>query len=422
LKGAISRMTMGRAGRVGQQLLVATQVALALALLVASALLTQSFWRLRKADLGFDPRGVLTLGVPLPVRQYLTYHQNAHFFYRLLERIRALPGVVDAEATQEGMPLTAVPSFSTEALVAEGSPPNTRGATTAATIAMATPGYFKAMRIPLAAGRTFQPGDLLGEAHGVIVSAALAEKLFQDRNPVGQRVRPVSRTAHHWYTIVGVAGNVPGETVMDGPASTLYFPVLEDFAGNPQAEAPIWAYPRELVLVVRTTLPPTSLVPSVRRILHEMDPKVPIAHVSTLEQKVATAMARTRLTMLLLLVAAGTSLLLGVVGLYGIVAYAVSQRVPEFGIRLALGATPMRVSRLALSQGVRVALAGIIVGLFAAFAITRLLRGLLYQVSPGDPIAFIAMPALLLAITLVASYLPARRAGRIDPARALRAE
>jgi ABC-type antimicrobial peptide transport system permease subunit len=219
-----------------------------------------------------------------------------------------------------------------------------------------------------------------------------------------------------------VVGDVPGATLADGPASTFYLPVLEDFAADPQADVPLPYVPSEMSILVRTSLPPTSLVPAVRRILRELDPKVPIARVNTMDGIVARSLAQARLLMLLLLTAAGTSLLLGVVGIYGVVAYAVGQRVPEFGVRLALGATPAAVRRLVLRQGVLVVLAGLGAGLVGAFVLTRLLRGLLYQVSPGDPVAFVAMPVLLLGIALLASYLPARRAGRIDPARALRAE
>jgi cell division protein FtsX len=215
---------------------------------------------------------------------------------------------------------------------------------------------------------------------------------------------------------------VPGASIAAGPRRTLYLPVLGDLPRRPDTTVALPRLPGSQTVVVRTSVPPGSVVPAVRRIVRELDPKVPIARVRTLDEVVAGASARARLTAVLLAAAAGTALLLGIIGIYGVVSYAVSLRTSEFGIRLALGATPARVQRLVLGQGALVAVAGTGLGVAAALALTRLLRGLLYEISPVDPVAFVAMPVLLLLVALLASYLPARRAARIDPARAMRAE
>jgi predicted lysophospholipase L1 biosynthesis ABC-type transport system permease subunit len=221
------------------------------------------------------------------------------------------------------------------------------------------------------------------------------------------------------YTVVGVVGATPGEKIADGPAGVVYFPVLDD-AGDEDPKLPL--VPRDLTLVVRTTLPPASMVATARRVVREMDPKLPIGRVRTMDEIVADSTAHTRLTAVLLLVAAGAALFLGVIGIYGMIAYTVSQRTSEFGVRMALGATPREVRRMVLGQGAALALGGIGIGLATAFALMRFLGSLVYEVSPSDPVVFAAMAALLFSVAVAASYFPAHRAGRVDPIRALKAE
>ncbi|MFN2567633.1 MAG: ADOP family duplicated permease [Gemmatimonadaceae bacterium] len=421
LKGTLGHMTAGRESQVAQRFLVGLQVALALTLLIGSAAMAQSFWKLKRFDIGFEPTDVLTLELPLPARPYTTYQRSAGFFIDLLSRIRAVPGVMAAEAAGGALPLAPLPSYLIEPLAAEIQPAGSREEHLAAATTV-TPGYFGAMGIPLTRGRTFQPGDLRSETPAVIVSAALARTLFGGVDPIGRRVRFARLKRYPWYTVVGVAGDVPGEAIPAGPLKTLYLPVLDDLRATPQADAPLPYYPSEMTVVVRTSLPPTSLIPAVRRIVRELDPKVPIAHIRTAEQVLAASMSHTRLTMLLLLTAAATALFLGVVGLYGVVSYSVSRRTREFGVRIALGARPTDVNRMVVRQGASVTLAGIIAGLLSAFLLTRFLRGLLFEVSPSDPATFAATSVLLLMIAALASYLPARRAASVDPIQALRAE
>ncbi len=421
---AVTRVTVSRERLRAQRSLVAAQVALALVLLVASAVLGRSFQRLTQVDLGFDPDGVVTLEAALPVGAYSTYHSQASFYAQLLTQLRAVPGVTAAEAVQSGIPLTPIAEFTNDAIAAvpAGSSVAAAPGATAATSAVASPGYFRAMRIPLLQGRTFAPGDLLGELHPIVVSASLARAVASDGTVLNRQLRltNANRSQYPPYTIVGIVGDVPGETIADGPSARLYFPMLEDLHATPEAEPPLPYYPFEMSLVVRTTLPPATVAAAVRRIVRSVDPKVPVWGERTLESIVASSMARVRLTTLLFLVATSAALALGVIGIYGVVSYAVRQRTPELGVRLALGASPDAITRMVVRDGARIAIAGITVGLLAAGLLTRLLRAVLYEVSPSDPLAFVLMPVLLLGLALLAAYLPARRAGRTDPVAALK--
>jgi putative ABC transport system permease protein len=219
------------------------------------------------------------------------------------------------------------------------------------------------------------------------------------------------------FRVVGVVGDVPSRSIREGPSSAVY--IANIFPGAPRAPSLTGS---DEQYVVRTSLPPTSLVRAVRQTIDDVDPKQAMTRIGTLDDLVAGSLARARLTMLLLLVGAATALFLGVIGIYGVLSYAVRQRTSELGVRIALGASPGAVVGMVVRQGALLAVGGIAAGLVAAFALTRFVRSLLYEVSPSDPAAFAGMAALLLAVALAASYVPARRAGRIDPVRALKAE
>jgi putative ABC transport system permease protein len=421
IEGA-GRTTVGREGLRAQRLLVALQVALALTLLIGSAVMVQSFWRLKAVDLGFRPEQVTTFEISLPFRQYPKFQDAARFQHELLGRLANTPGVTSVGAGV-GVPLTPVPEYLVESFTAEDHPAGRGEIPPPASVNLVTPGYFETMGIPILRGRAFGRGDLLGESLPVVLTPASARALFGAEDPVGRRVRLAEMESYPAYTVVGVAGPVPGEKLADGPASMVYFPVTDDLQGDTAAKVPVPFVPREAItVVVRSTLPTATLAPTVRRLVRDLDAKVPIASIRPMGQIVEDATARTRLTTLLLLVAAGAAVLLGIIGIYGIVAYTVGQRTREFGVRLALGATAADVNRLVLRQGVRLTLVGIAAGLLAAFGLTRFMRGLLFEVSPGNPLAFAAMSAALLGVALAATYLPARRAGRIDPAQTLKAE
>lgn len=422
LAGGIGRMTAGRKEGTTRRILVVTQVALACTLLIGSALMARSYWRLKQVDLGFEPERALTFLLSVPSDPYSDYPAAARLHDELLGRLRDLPGVEAAEAaTLSTFPLTPVPDYYNDRVAALDRAFTDSAAAPDAVIGLATPGYFRAMGIPMRQGRGFQAIDAGGDAPGVILSAALARSLFGAEDPTGRRVRLTS-TGDLAYTVIGMVGDVPSRAIDEGPARAVYFPNLYP-ARVDTATSAVPAYtPRDEQYIVRTSLPPTSLVAAIRHTIHEVDPKLVMMRVTTLEELVADSMARPRLTMLLLFAGAATALLLGVIGIYGVLSYAVRRRSSELGVRIALGASPARMARMVVRQSALLALGGIAVGLIAAFALTRFLRALLYEVSPSDPVAFLAVAVLIFAVALAASYLPARRAGRIDPVRALKAE
>src|SRR6266480_2138127 len=425
LAGAGGRTTGGHRQQVVRSVLVAGQVAFALALLIGSALMAQSFWRLRHVRLGFDPDGAVAFRLPLPpptgTKNY--YHATARIHQEVLERLRATPGVVAAEAAStSGFPVTPVPSFYNVRLTAADQGADSSRDRPYAELSFATPGYFRAMSIPLLQGRTFRWEDTGREGHGVILSASLARALFDREDPIGRRVRWARPSRDPDYTVVGVAGDVPSDRIQDGPTKVLYFPNIYPPKADTITGVVHIYIPDDEFYVLRTHLAPMSLAPAIRRVIREVDPKLLITQIGTLEALVDGSMARARLTMVLLLVAAATALGLAMTGIYGVLSYAVSRRTAELGVRIALGARPATVVRMVVRQGALLTLAGIVVGAVGAVVLTRYLRAVLYEVSPTDPVAFAAMAGLLFAVALAASYLPARRAARVDPMVALRSE
>jgi predicted lysophospholipase L1 biosynthesis ABC-type transport system permease subunit len=253
----------------------------------------------------------------------------------------------------------------------------------------------------------------------VIVSATLARTLFGTTRAAGRPVRLAS-TADRIHTIVGVAGDVPGAAIDDGPSRAIYLPNVHtgpaDVAGGP-------AYvPRDERYIVRTGVAPAYAVAAIRETVRALDPKLVVTSVTTLEDLVSDSLAKPRLVMMLLLTGATTALLLGTIGIYGLLSYTVRRRSAELGVRIALGASPASMARMIVRQSAALALAGIGAGLIAAVALTRFLRALLYEVSPLDPVAFAAVAALTFSVALLAGWLPARRAARIDPVRTLKAD
>ncbi|HEX5437701.1 MAG TPA: ABC transporter permease [Gemmatimonadaceae bacterium] len=424
LAGGLTHMTVGRREQSVRRLLVAAQVALALTLLVGSALMARSFCKLTEVTLGFRPANLLTFYMPVSAGAYPNYRTSARIDHEVLTQLRALPGIEAAEAGDiAGFPL-AGPRQLKARLMATGHLASADSAEAPyAFVSFATAGYFRTMGIPLMHGRPFKTGDMNHESPGVILSASLARALFGSENPMGKRVQWAGSGYHNPpYTVVGVVGDVPSVTIRDGPSKVVYFPNVYPPQADTITNVLLDFIPDAEVYVLRTTLPASALLPAIRRAVRDVDPTLAIGKVATLQDTVADSMAQTRLMMLLLLVAATTALALGVVGLYGVLAYAVAQRRSELGLRIALGATPASVTQMVARQGVLLALVGIAAGILAAFALTRFLGSLLYQVSPGDPSSYVAAAALLFVIALAASYLPARRAAHVDPIEALRVE
>jgi putative ABC transport system permease protein len=286
-------------------------------------------------------------------------------------------------------------------------------------------GYFEAMGMRILRGRSIDRGDVDRREPVAVISQTLARTVFKDQDPIGKRVasnqppiKPGAPITLVWLTIVGVVTDIPMRALNETPMPTLYMPLSQ---GSARAGGilPGLSY---VHYVVRTATPPDTLVPPVRAAVQQVDQDLAIAQVSTLQALVDRASAQMTFTMVLLAIAAGISLFLGVIGIYGVTAYIVGQRTSEIGVRLALGAVPSGITRQIVTQGGLVALAGIVIGLAAAFAASRLIASVLYGISPRDPAVFVSMAVLLLTVALIACWIPARRAARLDPTAALRAE
>jgi predicted permease len=408
--------TAGRGRLRARGVLVAAQVALALILLIASGLMIKSFQKLRGVAPGFDPSGVLTLRLSLPEAEYPDSPATARFVQQLLERLNAVPGVTSA-GTVNLLPLAGGGSNSGHVIEDHPLPPDTVPPILGTRFA--SPGYFEAMGIPVLEGQSFERIDPSRRSDRVLVSKAVADRFWPGQSALGKRLTHGDATGDvRWYTVAGVVGSVRDNGLHEEPMEAVYYPVLR----LPPSEGdPEWV-PRDFTLAVRGRVDPLSLAKPVREAVWSLDPNLPLSQVRTLEDVVARSTARTTFTMLLLLIAAAVALLLGAVGLYGVISYVVSQRTREIGVRMALGAHRADISRMVLREGLGVTLAGIAVGLAGALALTRLMTALLYGVSPTDVATFVAVPVLLAAVALLASFIPARRAAAIDPLEAIRAE
>ncbi|MEX2179787.1 MAG: ADOP family duplicated permease [Gemmatimonadaceae bacterium] len=411
------RSTSSRAWRRAQNGLVAFQVATALMLLVAASLLGRSFWNLRNADIGFEPANAMTYQVSLPwgPTPYPSYAAMAAFHAKTMDQLAALPGVTSVAAAMR-LPLA---SRGEPNLWLQLQADAEEGRVVAAADNMASAEYFRTMGIPLRAGRSFRPGDMRGTP-AVVVSERLAMSLFGTPDVVGRRVTRPDRADAPAFTIVGVVGDVHWDRIERGYVPMLYFPLLRDSDGLPADSEPVPYEPRDVQYAIRGTQLPVAS--TIQAIVGELDPRVPATDMRTLSSFVDDATARVRLNMLLIAVAGGAALLLGVIGVYSVVAYAAAGRVREFGIRLALGAAPGRVGSMVFRDGLRLVAIGTGAGLLAAVSATRFLGALLYEVEPTSGVEFSLATALLVLVSLMATLLPAHRAARTDPAVVLRGE
>ena len=408
LKQGGTRATRGSAGVRMRRSLVVAEIAFAVVLLVGSGLMLRSIAALRDVDLGFDAENALTFTVALPPGDYPEPASVGQFFAGLLSELRALPGVVAATATS-GLPPTQVlvandTEFEGVPMITGGPPHNVDYYTAV------EESYFETMGIPIVDGRGFESSDVLSDGAVLIVNERVASALYPGESPIGRRIRPGGNV---WFTVIGVAGDVNQSGVSTPPSTELFF-------FNPQTAARGANVQRTMSIVVRTERAPLALASAVERIVRELDPALPVANLQTLEQNVAGTMAQPRFLTLLLGVFAGVALLLASVGTYGVMAHTVAERNREIGIRMAMGAEPESVRILVLRQGAALAAAGLALGVAGAFALTRFLGSQLYGVGTTDLRTFVVVPVVLGAVALVACYVPARRATRIDPVHALR--
>jgi len=389
-----------------RSLLVVSETALALVLLVGAGLFLRSLANMQEIHPGFDAQGVMTAGVSLPEAVYKEPAQRASFFRTVLERLAATPGV-GAVAAATPLPFSGnnpSASFSIEGRQPGPGDPGPHG-----DVKYVTPGYFDALKIPLEAGRLFTDQDRDGALRVVIVDENLARQYWPGESPVGKRLRRGGPTAP-WWTIVGVVGHVKHASLAaDVGKGASYYPLFQ----QPLMGASI---------VARTAGDPAALASAIRTAVREADPAQPVQRLSSLDELVASSLDAPRFVMRLLAFFAAVSLFMAALGLFGVISYSVTQRTQELGVRMALGAPRTSVLRMVVGQGFRLAAAGVVIGVLAAVAASRLLGSQLYEVSVFDPPTFGATVGILLGAALLASYFPARRATRVDPLLALRQE
>ena len=410
--------TDGRDRQLARRGLVVAQISLALTLLVGSGLAVRSFQRLAAVDPGFDPADALTFGLALPDRAYATPESRLAFHRQLVERLRGLPGVTGAAAAT-GMPLTGFQRTSDIHFEGWGDADSVRPVLPWKQV---SPGYFQTMGVAMVDGRDFDRLDA-ERAPVAIVSRSLAETWWPGEPALGKGIRPGGLPVpggDGWFRVVGVVEDVHEEALHDDPPAMGYYPMA--FAGyDGETVQPMAGVPWSMRYVIRGPSA-AALTAGVREVVRSLDRGLPISDVSTLEALVARARAQRAFVMVLLMAAAAFALLLAAVGLYGVIAYMVTRRRREIAVRMAVGAQPADIRRLVLTEAGGLALAGAVLGAGAATALTRQLRALLFETSPLEPTVFAAVAALLAATCLVASWLPARRAARVDPMTALRVE
>jgi len=407
--------TSGRARQRSRSVLVAVQVALAMVLLAGSGLLARSVMRLREVRPGFDASQVLTFRVELPQATYSTSASVVRFHSDLRERLSALPGVRAVGASTK-LPLL-IEGSNLNPMSREDRPPGPDELPPVTTFIRATDTYFRTMAIPLVAGRTFSGMTEAQSPQEVVVSRKMAADLWGDstgQRALGQRLKGLNGLS---YTVIGVVETVLDSSLSAPPSTQLYFPVVPLAATGADRDIGSMS---SLSVVIRTAGDPLALAPAVRRVVADLDRTLPVFNLQSMDAVMSQSYARLTFTLLVLAVAAGAALVLGAVGLYGVVAYVVTLRTKEIGVRIALGAQPRAVGRSVARQGVLLALGGAAVGLVAFTLLARTLRVFLFGVAPSDPITLLGVTLLLVTVAAAASWLPARRAARINPVEAMR--
>jgi len=405
LQQSLREGTRGSTGGTGglRNTLVVSEVALAMILVVGAGLMTRSFVKLLQTDLGFTPSHRLAVNFSVSTARHSTPAEMRQTYREMIEKVRTLPGVVAAGAIRDlpfhgdGEPLGFVPP---------GFTPGPNGQLPTATLMFTSDGFFNAMGIPILAGRDLSLQDRQGAPIALVINQALAKKYFPGQSPIGQTIT-FGDTNH--FAIVGVVGDVRQGSVDEAPTPRIYASAYQIFRVK-------------VSLVVRTEADPQVMIKRVEDALRSVDPQQTITSAFTLDDAVGDAVARPRLLTVLLGLFGIMGLVLGALGIYGVLAYLVNQRTREIGVRLALGAKSSDVLWMVVGRGLWLAGFGVAIGLVAALALTRLMQGVLYGVTPTDPLTFVGVAAALLAVAGFASWLPARRATRVDPLVALRAE
>jgi putative ABC transport system permease protein len=404
LKESGRNLTGGINRRNVRGLLVITEVALSLLLLVGAGLLLKSFVRLQRVSPGFEARNVLTMNVFLSGARYPEDWQHAAFFDQVLQRLRSLPGVESAGVVSN-LPISG--NFDQISFYVEGQPVAEREDIPDVERYMVDPNYFQTMRIPLRGGRFFNEGDRAAAPPVAIINESVADRFWPGEDPIGKRVR--TDPSRPWLTVVGVAGDVRHSGLETAPNLQLYL-------AHQQSPSQFMTF------VVRSVNHPEAQISAVREQVWAVDKDQPVYDLRTMEQLLSESLAQRRFTMLLLGIFAGVALVLAVSGLYGVMSYTVVQRTHEIGLRMALGAQSGDVLKLVVGGGLKLVMIGVVIGLAAAFVLTRVMSSLLFGVSATDPTTFITTSLVLTSVAMLASYIPARRATKVDPLVALRYE
>ena len=386
--------------------LVISEVSLALILLVGAGLMIRSLQNLKTVDPGFDPRNLLATSINLPPSDYPHSSASLDFYKRLFEQLDALPAVESAAAASL-LPFT--DNNNNTAIHPEGYPPLPPGRYYLSENRAGTSGFFRTLGIPLLSGRDFSRTDWDSNVKVAIVNDSFRKEYWPDEDPLGKRFKFGTHTStEDWHTIIGVVGDFRHRAEQE-PRPKLYTYLVQS--------------PRNgMELVLRTLTSPEAVAPSLRQVVTELDPNLPLSRITTMEELMAENVWDENMIVSLFAIFAAIALILASVGVYGVISYSVSQRTLEFGIRMALGAPPGNVRNLVTRQGLIMAGIGVGIGLVCAFGLTRLMTSILYEIQPGDPLTYAAVAISLAAIVLLAGYVPARKAARVEPMVALRYE
>jgi len=398
----------GGSGKRLRSLLVMAEVAVSLVLLIGAGLLINSFLRLRNVDPGFRAENLLTMKVVLPDTKYREYARRAAFYSDLIQRVESLAGVRSAAVT------TNLPLYrqgNSISVWIEGRPEPPPGQELIVVTRIVSPSYFDTMSIPLLSGRKLTDQDIETSPNVVVISETMARRYWPNEDAVGKRIAVGRvRSDQDWISVAGVVKDVRQFELTADPKPQMYLSYRQA----------AFFFPRDLV--VKTDVDPASMAATVRKAVWDIDKDQPVSNIRTMEDILADSIARQRFSMLLLAIFAGVALVLAGVGIYGVMSYSVAQRTREIGIRMALGAQTGAVLKLAVGYGMKLVAVGIVTGLIAAFALTRVMATLLFGVTATDPATFTLISFLLVAVAALASYVPARRATKVDPITALRYE
>ncbi|HET8783521.1 MAG TPA: ABC transporter permease [Pyrinomonadaceae bacterium] len=398
----------GSGGKRIRGLLVMSEVAVSLVLLIGAGLLINSFLRLRNVDPGFRADNLLTMKFVLPQPKYEEFERRSAFYTDLIHRVESLPGVKSAAVT------TNLPLYrqgNSIDISIEGQPPPAPGKENIVVTRIISPKYFETMTIPLLSGRAFNDQDTATTPRVAVISESMARRYWPGEDPIGKRIGAGRiQRPEDWTQVVGVVKDVRQFELTADSKPQMYLPYRQR-----------GFFPSE-DLVVKTDVDPASLASTVRNAVWEIDKDQPVSNIRTMEEILLESIARQRFSMLLLAIFAAVALILAAVGIYGVMSYSVAQRTHEIGIRMALGAQTGAVLKLAVSYGLKLVVVGIVIGLIAAFALTRVMSTLLFGVTATDPTTFALISLLLIGVAAVASYIPARRATKVDPIIALRYE